>query len=101
MIVKISKITKNIALRVSKYDGEDHLETFYGKVKWVWLDTFDGLPKQKIIKKIKKLGFKICLVSPELHGNKINDNNIRNFLKLSNNMIDMVCTKSFYFKNWL
>jgi len=86
----------NIALRVSKYENYQNLFNFKNKNHWIWIDTFNGeIPiKLKDLKKIKKHGFKVCLVSPELplkihqYTKKFIIQNHR-FIKL----IDAVCTK--------
>jgi hypothetical protein len=89
----------NQSIRLSKYERFPKT-SFFSKVKWVWLDTFDGLPKHTLIKSLKRKKKKICLVSPELHGLKIKKNQIRNFLKKNYKFIDMVCTKRKFFRNW-
>ena len=38
-----------------------------GRIKWIWVDCFNKLPINKdIYKVLKKNGFMLCLVSPEL-----------------------------------
>ena len=72
------------------------------KVKWIWYDTFFGLNKSfRDFKTLKKWGYKICLVSPELH--KISLKKELNIIKKlkKNKLIDAVCTKKKYFPNWI
>ena len=95
-IIKISK-KKNypIALRVSKYEHHAGLINFKKLHKWLWIDTFDkSIPLQiKDLKKLKKIGHKLCLVSPELGDPKVN---LLGFIKLNRRLIsylDAVCTK--------
>ena len=86
----------NIALRVSKYESMRNIIKYKVKNKWVWVDTFDGkIPlTTKEIVKLKKLNYKLCLVSPELPLKNyliIND-----FIKSNNKKLkyfDAVCTK--------
>lgn len=73
-IYKIIKSKKNIpfAIRVSKFESPQNLKYFTKKIKWVWLDTFDGkLPISIKELKIIKKKYKICLVSPELISNNL------------------------------
>jgi len=99
----IKKKFNKIALRVSYYENVSTAKKLKGKVKWIWYDSFFGLPKNfKELEYIKKkLNFKICLVCPELHGISIN-HNLNNFKKLKKSkLIDAVCTKEKYFYKWI
>ena len=69
--------------------------------KWVWIDCFKNIPlDQKKYKLIKKYNYRICLVSPELHGRKIGNKKFLKLLKEKKIKIDMICTKEKFFKNW-
>ena len=58
---------KNIAVRYSEYEGIDTLKNMAGKINWVWVDTFTKLPLNNVAyQEIKNMGYKLCLVSPEL-----------------------------------
>lgn len=60
---------RRIALRYSEYEGMDTLEAMAGKADWVWVDTFNRLPlDHKSFLHIKEMGYRLCLVSPELQG---------------------------------
>lgn len=60
---------KNIALRVSEVEGLDTPRNMAGKVEWIWVDCFSKIPIGKTeAEELKKLGYKLCLVSPELEG---------------------------------
>lgn len=62
--------------------------------EWVWIDSFSGdWSHLSYLAKIKSLGFKVCLASPELHGRNIDLElrDIRGFLK--SYQFDAVCTK--------
>tara|TARA_B100000787_G_C16184025_1_gene293532 strand:- start:1265 stop:1858 length:594 start_codon:yes stop_codon:yes gene_type:complete len=94
-IIKI-KSKKNICTRFSYYEDWRNLDRIKKFSKWVWVDFLD---KKKItqheFKTLKKFGFKICIVSPEVAGYK-NLKLIKNFiLYLKKNKIypEMVCTK--------
>lgn len=97
----IKKNYSNIAIRVSFFESIETAIKLRGKIKWIWYDTFFGIPKNfSDFKKLKKLGYKICLVSPELHSKPLDKNNILlNKIKKSK-LIDAVCTKQKYFYKW-
>ena len=101
IIKLIKKKYSNIAIRVSFFESIETAKKLKKKAKWIWYDTFFGIPKNfNDFKKLKKLGYKICLVSPELHFKPLNKNNsLLNKLKKSN-LIDAVCTKKKYFFKW-
>jgi len=92
---------KRIALRFSEFEGMDVLRAMAGKVKWVWVDCFTKLPiDHNIFTEIKKLGYEICLVSPELQGQ---DEKIEEYAEqLSNESIsvDAICTKKYNIPRW-
>jgi len=103
IIELVKKKFSKIAIRVSYYENVSTAKKLKGKIEWIWYDSFFGLPKNfKELKYIKKkLNFKICLVSPELHGISLNQNQ-NNFIKLKKSkLIDAVCTKEKYFYKWL
>ena len=98
-LVKIGN--NNIALRISDYESFNTLTNMKYLVKWVWIDCFKNIPlNEKNYKLIKKYKYKICLVSPELHGRKINNDKFFKLFKRKKIKIDMLCTKSKFFKNW-
>ena len=92
---------KNIALRYSEYEGLDTLEKMQGKVDWVWVDCFTKLPiNNEIYKKIKDMGYKLCLVSPELQGQA---EKLELYIKQINKEkieFDAICTKEYNVKKW-
>ncbi len=97
----INKKISNIALRVSYFEDVSTARKLKNKVKWIWYDTFFGLPKNiDDFTYLKKLNYKICLVCPKLHNLKI-DTKSKVFIKIKKgNLIDAVCTKKKYFKLW-
>ena len=92
---------KNIALRYSEYEGLDTLEKMQGKVDWVWVDCFTKLPiDSKIYRKIKDMGYKLCLVSPELQGQA---EKLELYIKQINKEkieFDAICTKEYNVEKW-
>ena len=100
IIEMMKKKIRNIAIRVSKYESYLTALNLKNKIEWIWYDAFEKLPNKRELNRLKKLNFKICLVSPELHKKIIHKKTIQNFLKVNHGLIDMVCTKSKYFKKW-
>lgn len=97
MINKLNSIKiYNIALRISKFESLNNIKMFNQQNKWIWIDTFNKkIPiNYTQIMKLKKMRFKLCLVSPELIYNK--KSSISSFYKKNKriiNMMDMICTK--------
>ncbi len=99
----IKKKVNKIAIRVSYYEGIYAAKKLSKKAKWIWYDTFDGIPNNlNTLRYLKnKLNYKICFVCPELHKKKININS-KKFISLKkSNLLDAVCTKKKYFNKWL
>lgn len=92
---------RKIALRFSEFEGMETLEVMKGKVEWVWVDCFTKFPMNKMInKRIKELGYKICIVSPELQGQQEKLEEYKNFIKKENLFIDAICTKVYNITKW-
>ena len=93
---------KNIAIRFSEFESIESVELVKNMVKWVWIDCFTKFPLDlKTYNKIKNLGLKICLVSPELQG--YNTEKIKEFkeiIKINSFKIDAICTKYYNIKLW-
>lgn len=83
----------NLAVRFSEYEPLEFALSFSGRVGWVWVDCFKRMPLDSTShQKLSKAGFKICLVSPELHGHSLE--RIQEFKKqVAGLKIDAVCTK--------
>jgi hypothetical protein len=64
---------------------------FIGKIRWLWIDCFQGIPfpVEKVLPFQDKI--KICLVSPELQGNPL-ESSIDLFLPWAK-QVDAICTK--------
>ena len=94
----VKKGEKRIAVRVSDYESVGNALLLRGKVNWVWIDLFKKrFPISKSnCKLLQDNGFKLCLVSPELHVN--NDEKVsaqvRDFVYGEGIKIDAVCTKN-------
>ena len=84
------------AVRVSEYEDINTALSLTGKIDWVWVDCFSNFPLNKAeADQLKKAGFKLCFVSPELQGR---DNiseiiNFRNQIEQLGIKGDAVCTK--------
>ncbi len=93
-LIKYSKVlTKKFALRISDIESHKTLFNLDKNVNWIWLDCFKKFQiSSNVLVKIKKLKYKICIVSPNLHGRKITKKDI-SFFKRNKIYIDMVCDK--------
>ena len=58
-----------LSLRYSKLESIETIENFIGKVKWVWVDTYEDFEINPEITNVLR-NFSICLVSPSRWGNK-------------------------------
>ena len=86
---------KRTAIRISEYESYETALNLSGLADWVWIDYFTKFPLDKIkYTLIKKAGFRICIVSPELQGFPIQKAlSLKQFLGKSEIEIDAVCTK--------
>jgi hypothetical protein len=84
----------NLAVRFSDYEPIEYALSFHGRAGWVWLDSFDRFPlNDNINKLLKKLGYKICLVSPELQNKPNLIESYKTTIRSKNYNISAVCTK--------
>ncbi len=91
----------NIALRFSELEGLDTIRNMAGKATWVWVDCFTRLPIDKdSYKELKNLGYKLCMVSPELEGQPEKLGEYKQFLEQNEIVMDAVCTKVYNFEKW-
>lgn len=83
----------NLAVRFSEYEPIEYALSFSGRARWIWVDCFKELPlNEEIYQKLKEFDFKICIVSPELQNQSLE--NISSFKKIIKDMeIEAVCTK--------
>ncbi len=92
---------KNIALRYSEFEGMDTIRNMRGNVDWVWVDCFTRFPLNKKIEvELHEMGYKLCLVSPELEGRESDIEIYKNQIKKEGILFDAVCTKSYNIKRW-
>lgn len=92
---------KNVAVRFSEYEGIDTLENMAGKIQWVWVDTFSCLPlDKKIFTHIKELGYKVCLVSPELQGQPEKLEEYAKQIVREDIKFDAICSKIYMIEEW-
>lgn len=79
------------AARVSKYEDWKQFLNFDTKPEWLWMDCFDGMPLSPEVFESAAEHFKLCLVSPELQGQPIDQSSI--FLKQAR-LCSAICTKN-------
>lgn len=89
MIHKLSlKGETRIALRFSEYEEFRRMQ---GRAQWVWIDVFSRVPLgPKDCDELHALGYKLCLVSPELQQQP---EKLEVYKQLLEGHLDMVCTK--------
>lgn len=98
-----SKYSNNqIASRYSEYECIEFTENIKNMIQWIWIDCFNYLPlDENIYYRIKKLNKKICIVSPELQGQKEKISIYRQQL-IDNNIIpDAICCKEYNIIEWI
>ena len=104
-IPMIHKLTlrdeSRIAIRWSEYEGIESVKAWAGKVQWVWVDCFTKYPLTKqTADELQGLGFKLCMVSPELQGRDTDiEPYCEDLLKIGVRP-DAVCTKVYNFNRW-
>jgi len=69
--------------------------SFAGKINWIWVDCFTKFPLTSAsYYQLKSLGFKLCLVSPELQsGNSTTLTDFKQFIAHKSFTFDAICTK--------
>ena len=102
MIYLLSKEGEsNVAVRFSEFEGLDTVLNIQGKIDWVWVDCFTKLPiNQENFQILKKAGFKLCLVSPELQGRDEDIEEYKAYLEKEGVVFDAICTKHYNIKRW-
>ena len=91
----------NIALRYSEYEGMDTIRNMAGKVKWIWVDCFNAFPLNgKDYAEMKALGYRICIVSPELQGQPEKIEPYREIMNKEGIVPDAICTKAYNIAKW-
>jgi len=102
MIYSLSNIGENnLAIRLSEFEGMDTIFNMKTKVSWVWIDCFTRLPITiDNFSKLKELGMKLCLVSPELQGQEEKIHEYKKYLNENNINLDAICTKIYNMDKW-
>ncbi len=92
---------KNLSLRYSEYEGLDSLIQCQSFAKWAWVDTFSSLPLDaKVLQQLKRLNYKVCLVSPELQGQDEKLEVYGQQLLAQGIVPDAICSKTYNYKRW-
>lgn len=93
---------RNIAIRFSEFEGMDTVRVMAGKIDWIWVDTFTKLPlTYDLYKEMKALGYKICLVSPELQGQPEKIEEYKAQINNESIIFDAICTKFYNIEKWI
>ena len=102
MIKQLSDLgERKIALRYSELEGLDTIRNMAGKVEWVWVDCFTRLPiDRESFRELKDLGYRLCMVSPELEGQPEKIEEYRDFLIKERIVMDAICAKIHNKKLW-
>ncbi len=88
---------KRCAVRLSEFESIKTVEALAGKAEWVWIDCFTRFPINGVeARRLRSLGFKLCLVSPELQGRDAASAipEMRRLLGGEGIVADAVCTKA-------
>lgn len=92
---------RNIALRFSELEGLDTIRNMAGRVDWIWVDCFTCLPiTTDIYRELKALGYRLCMVSPELEGQPEKLEQYKAQLARDGIVMDAVCTKAYNIEKW-
>lgn len=89
-----------LAIRYSEFESIDTVKSFSGLADWVWVDCFNHFFLDiESAQELKMLGFKLCLVSPELQGRNdtLELEKIKETISAWPIKIDAVCTKKVKF----
>ncbi len=102
MIYLLSKTgISDIALRYSEFEGMDTIRNMGGRVNWVWVDCFSQFPlEREDYDEMKALGYKLCLVSPELQGREWDLEPYKAICEERGIVFDAICTKTHNISRW-
>ena len=90
------------AIRFSEFEDIQTVLNMKGRAEWVWVDCFTQNPlTPTIYDQLKKSGFKICFVSPELQSQPERLKEYKIYFKNNNINLDMICSKSYNKESWL
>jgi hypothetical protein len=101
-LIKYAKLgVRRCAVRVSEYESIETASSLAGLIDWIWVDCFTKFPLSEADGvRLKQMGFKLCLVSPELQGRHGASEipTLRRLLLERGIAADAVCTK--YPERW-
>jgi hypothetical protein len=104
MIYKLSQKynNKNISARFSEFECIENLERIQSMIEWIWIDCFTRFPIDSTNnERIKGLGKKCCIVSPELQGQFEKIHDYRQLLIDLHFTPDAICCKEKNIIFWL
>lgn len=86
---------RRLAVRVSEFEAVESALLLKGLADWVWLDLFGAFPlTASQWRDLKDAGFRVCLVSPELHGRSVDEiAEVKAVMAERGIDMDAVCTK--------
>ncbi len=91
-----------VALRFSELEGLDTIRNMAGRADWVWVDCFTKVPiDRESFQELKKLGYQLCFVSPELEAQEEKLSQYKQYIKEQGIVFDAICTKSYHIKDWM
>ena len=102
MIVKLSTAgEKRLAIRFSEFEDLETVLKSKDRVQWVWTDCFSRFPLTKEAEtRIREVGLKICIVSPELQGQVEKIEEYKNYMIQNNIQADAICCKTSNSLKW-
>lgn len=83
---------RRIAVRFSEHEPVQGALALAGKVDWVWVDRFTKMPLTPESYRLLSGHFRLCVVSPELHGRDVSEIRADREL-LASYRVAAVCTK--------
>lgn len=96
-LIKYSRLGEHrCAVRVSEFESIQTALALVGKVDWVWVDCFTRFPLSRDDSRaLRKAGFRLCLVSPELQGRdpETEIGQLGQLLREQDIRADAICTK--------
>lgn len=89
----------NTAVRISEYESLETARLMKGRANWIWMDCFTKIPiNAEEAQELKRLGYRLCLVSPELQGRPQDIGMYATLIKELG--IDAICTKTSNISIW-
>ena len=96
-LIKWSELgERHCAVRVSEYESIETAIGLASRIDWVWVDFFTHFPLSTTdAMRLHSAGFKLCLVSPELHGHsaEVEIPKLARFLQEHSIDPQAICTK--------